>query len=136
MPNIVAPHEAHYVSAGYVLPDGSAHVVYTVPANFWAELVLLRIAKATGNAGTALVTWTDSSLSTTYTLNEAGAIAAGIPYEEEGPLHMEAGDTLTVTAATNNHVTLTVSQGSRQPAGAQRGTLASGFSNFAPGWGQ
>lgn len=130
MTTTVAPKDAHYQSGAVILSDTSKTTIFTVPANFWWDLVLLRVSKGTGSAGTAAVYVTLNGVE--YVLNDAGAFAAGIPYDEEGPLHMEAADILKVQATASNHVLYTVSVGSRHPdTGADHAT--SGF-NFGPGW--
>jgi hypothetical protein len=132
MSTTVAPRDAHYQSGGMILTGGK-DTLFTVPANFWWDLVLLRVSLGTGAAGSAIVYATLAG--TEFILNDAGAFQAGVPYDEEGPLHMEAGDILKIDAGANNHAFYTVSVGSRHPDTGAGSGQAGGFA-FGPSWNQ
>lgn len=127
---------ANYESGGTILANTNKTAIITVPSNFWYDLTHLIVNLGTGVAGTnAVVSWSDASAAAEYTINDAGAVAAGVPFELEGmPLHMEAGDILYVKAAANYHVVWSVSKGSNAPM-RQPNAEPSGF-RFGQGWGQ
>lgn len=99
-----------YRTFGKVLADTSATVVYTCPANTLAQITQLWFADDGGEARTVTVTWTDSSLTTTYTLCFTKAIAVVAQTEMAlNRLALDPGDTVTVTASAGGvHVTVNV----------------------------
>lgn len=109
-----------YDSEAVKLTNTSKTDILTVPAGFWYELIAIRICASGGATETATIHWFDASLATEYVLNDAIAIAPGLPGDEECfPLHMEAGDILRVTGHNNEHVFVSFLKGSDQPQPAK-----------------
>ena len=77
-------------------------------------MTAIRVSRAPARRARRRARRYDASEAIQYVLNGTGAIAAGIPYDEECmPLHIESADILRVTAATNNHVIVTINRGNR-----------------------
>lgn len=127
---------ANYRSFPLRLANGSDTTICTVPTGFWWRLTHVLISIGTGAAGTANLGWNQASSSTRFVINDAAPVASGAPAEWEGmPLALEAGDSIKVTAATNNDVIVTVIEEARTPG--QKGPSGlPGLGSFGPGWGK
>ncbi len=97
--------------------SGVKTTLITVPTKTWYDIIAIRVCASAGAAATcALIV--DPNTATEYTLNDAGALSTGIPYDETAlPLHLEAGAILKATpSGSNQHVFVTYIRGSQTGA--------------------
>ncbi len=108
---------SNYKSEMFKPTSGVKTTLLTVPSQAWYDIVSIRVTASAGAAATcALIV--DPNTGTEYTLNDAGALSTGIPYDEEClPLHLEAGAILKATpSGANQHVFVTYIRGGQTGA--------------------
>lgn len=96
-------------SKGTVLPAAVPTVVYTCPANFTAQVVLLVVSnKGSGNK-TVTIVWKDNITGTSYSI-VAGYTLSGYNFLkfDQSYLVLNAGDSLTVTSEDGSSMDVTV----------------------------
>jgi hypothetical protein len=96
-------------SNGTALPAAVPTVVYTCPANFTAQIVLLVVSnKGSGNK-TVTISWTDSHSGSSYSI-VAGYTLSGYNFLkfDQSYLVLNAGDTLTITSEAGSTMDATV----------------------------